>query len=49
MDIKNPNDALKSGISMIHQELNPVLTGMWWTIYGRAGSKTKGIVWMKTR
>ena len=24
MDIKNPNDALKSGISMIHQELNPV-------------------------
>ena len=24
MDIKDPNDALKSGISMIHQELNPV-------------------------
>ena len=24
MDIKDPNDALKNGISMIHQELNPV-------------------------
>ena len=24
MDIKDPNDALKNGISMIHQEQNPV-------------------------
>ena len=46
MDIKDPNDALKNGISMIHQELNP---GMWWTIYGRAGSRQKALWWMKTR
>ena len=44
MDIKNPNDALKSGISMIHQELNPVpyrnvVDNIW---AGRF--RTKGIV-----
>ena len=49
MDIKDPNDALKNGISMIHQELNPVpyrnvVDNIW---AGRF--RQKALWWMKTR